>query len=65
MILINGNEMPDAEGLSIGAYLDSNGYDRQRIAIERNQAIIRKCDYDTTILCDQDVIEIVSFVGGG
>lgn len=40
-------------------------YPIQRIAVEINGNIIPKSKYDTTILKDNDIIEIVSFVGGG
>lgn len=34
-------------------------------AVERNQKIVTKSDYEKTLLCDGDKIEIVHFVGGG
>ena len=37
----------------------------QRIAVEVNQKIARRSDWDTTIIHDGDRIEIVHFVGGG
>ena len=36
-----------------------------RIAVERNGDIVPKAQYDETMLCDGDVVEVVSFVGGG
>lgn len=65
MIQINGKNTPDAEGMTIAAYLKNTGYDAARIAVERNEVIINKCDYATAVIEDGDIIEIVSFVGGG
>ncbi|MEF2734888.1 MAG: sulfur carrier protein ThiS [Blautia sp.] len=35
------------------------------MAVERNGEIIPKSKYEETLLSDGDVLEIVSFVGGG
>jgi len=37
----------------------------QRIAVEVNQRIVRRQDWDQTIINEGDRIEIVHFVGGG
>jgi len=36
-----------------------------RIAIELNRDVVRRSDWDSTMLKDEDRIEIVHFVGGG
>ena len=36
-----------------------------RIAIELNRDVVRRSDWDSTMLKDDDRIEIVHFVGGG
>lgn len=36
-----------------------------RIAVELNRAVVRRNDWGTTVLQDDDRIEIVHFVGGG
>ncbi|MDD6647172.1 MAG: sulfur carrier protein ThiS [Lentihominibacter sp.] len=64
MVKINGKEY-DAAGITVSAYLDGTDYDRRRIAIERNGQILPKARYDETVLEDGDIIEVVSFVGGG
>ena len=64
MLQING-EMRDLAGQSLTDYLAATSYQPNRIAVERNGEIIPKSQYDTTILTDGDVIEVVSFVGGG
>ena len=46
-------------------YLDTTDYVPTRIAVERNGEIVPKRLYGETVLQDNDVIEVVSFVGGG
>ena len=41
------------------------GYDPARIAVEINGEIVPKSAYDEKLFCDGDVVEVVSFVGGG
>ncbi len=37
----------------------------EQIAIELNRLVIRRSDWQATVLNEQDVVEIVHFVGGG
>lgn len=65
MITINGKNVFLEDGYILAEYLKKKEYPIQRIAVEINGNIIPKSKYDTTILKDNDIIEIVSFVGGG
>ena len=64
MVKVNGKEL-DIAGESISEFLKSTDYDLRVIAVERNEEIVLKSMYDKTVLKDEDVVEIVSFVGGG
>lgn len=64
MVKING-KLYDAAGKTMEEYLSGTDYDCKRIAVERNGDIIPKSQYKDTLLMDGDVVEIVSFVGGG
>ena len=64
MVKINGSFV-DADGKTISEYLAETDYDPTRIAVEQNGTIVPKAQYDSTVLSDGDVIEVVSFVGGG
>ena len=64
MVKINGTEL-DAAGKTVAQYLEATDYNRSRIAVERNGEIVPKSQYDSTVLQDGDVVEVVSFVGGG
>lgn len=64
MVKVNGKVI-DMAGKTVSEYLISTNYDPKRIAVERNGEIVFKSQYDSTVLKDGDVLEIVSFVGGG
>lgn len=64
MIKINGKEF-DIADKTLAYYLADTNYDPKRIAVERNGDIVPKSQYGETVLKDGDIIEIVSFVGGG
>ena len=65
MITINGKTIGLSENITVSEYLKQNQYRPERIAIELNGSILPKSAYDSTVLKDEYVMEIVSFVGGG
>lgn len=64
MIKINGEKV-NAKGMVLLNYLLENNFDTKRIAVELNENIVKKSDYANTIIKENDVIEVVSFVAGG
>ncbi len=64
LVKINGEEQA-VEGQTVAEYLEKAGYSRNRVAVEKNGEILPKAEYDSAVLEDGDVIEVVSFVGGG
>ena len=60
----NGKEEA-ADGMLLKDYLEQHGYPLAGIAAECNEQIIPKNNYDSYVLKDGDVLEVVSFVGGG
>lgn len=65
MITLNGNTVSDYEGITLEELIRRQNFVKSRIAIEVNGRIISKREYETTQVQDGDVIEVVSFVGGG
>ncbi len=65
MAKINGKEVSEAKGKTVGRYIEENGYKKTYIAVEINGAILPKAEYESRIINDEDIIEIVNFVGGG
>ena len=64
MVIINGTKEA-AEGKSISEYLSERNYQPAYVAVECNEEIVPKAEYEKRILKDGDVVEVVSFVGGG
>jgi thiamine biosynthesis protein ThiS len=64
-IRINGKEHDLAAPLTVAQLLDQLGFDRRKVAVERNLEIVPRSVHDRTALVDGDRLEIVGFVGGG
>lgn len=64
MANINGKE-ENPGNITLLEYLNKNNYNLKIIAVERNEEIVSKNDYEKVYIQPDDVIEIVSFVGGG
>ena len=62
---INGTQEVLSESLSVKEYLTREGFQLNRVAVEYNGNILPKSEYEKTFLQQQDVLEVVSFVGGG
>ncbi len=62
---VNGQRREIPAGLNIRTLLDFLGIDAQRVAVELNRSIIRKTEWEATLLAANDQIEVVMFVGGG
>jgi sulfur carrier protein len=65
MVYVNGNKISITDNLSLYDYLVREGYKNSFVAVECNGFIVPKTQYKEKILIDGDVIEVVSFVGGG
>lgn len=62
---LNGNMQEFVSGLTVSDLLEELNLGDRRVAVEVNQEIIPKDDFDRFVLSPKDVLEIVSFVGGG
>lgn len=62
---VNGEEISVTNGVILEKWLKENGYCLNKIAVEINNNIIPKAEYKNHTLYKDDVLEIVSFVGGG
>lgn len=62
---INGVQKKYPTGLTITEMLIRENFEKDRVAVELNEEIISKVEYDTTVLKETDAIEVVSFMGGG
>lgn len=64
MVTINGKNR-EMQGKTISEMLASLEYRVDAVAVERNEVIVPKAEYADTVLTDGDVVEVVSFMGGG
>ena len=64
-IYLNGETREFAHGLTVESLISTIGLEPTRVAIELNGNVVRRSDWQGTILHDDDRVEIVHFVGGG
>ena len=64
MLKINGKSV-DAAGVTIAEYLTRENFDSRKVAVEVNEEIVPKDKFADVTLRDGDVVEIISFMGGG
>lgn len=62
---INGAEKEYPEGITLTEVLQQEGYQITKIAVERNEEIVPKSEYDCVQLKATDCLEVVQFMGGG
>ena len=64
-VTINGESRSVASATTVADLLGELGLDPRRVAVECNKLLVRRAAFDQTSLGDGDVLEIVTFVGGG
>lgn len=64
-IEVNGEPFDCAEGTTLAELAAMRGLKPERVAAERNGALVRRADFTSTALAEGDRVEIVHFVGGG
>lgn len=64
-VTVNGQPRAVAEDASIAALLAELGLAEGRVAVEVNASVIRKSNWQATVLKENDRVEVVNFVGGG
>lgn len=64
MAYINGKNV-DCKNMKLSEFLEKENFDISTIAIEFNNEILPKSQYEKTYISESDKIEIVCFVGGG
>jgi thiamine biosynthesis protein ThiS len=64
-VYINGDALELPAPISLAELINDLDLPATRIAVELNRTVVRRSDWSTTMLRDEDRIEIVHFVGGG
>ena len=64
MVMING-EAREIAGKNLLEYLKENEFNPEQLVVEHNFEIISKEQFGSVTIQDEDVIEVLRFVGGG
>jgi thiamine biosynthesis protein ThiS len=64
-LTVNGKPQKLEKSISVKAYLEQENYKLVQIAVELNEVILSKSQYEETLLKEGDILEVLSFVGGG
>ncbi len=62
---INGEDREVVDNLSLKELITQLDLTPERIAIQLNQNVVRRADWPSTVLKENDQVEVVHFVGGG
>ncbi len=63
---LNGQPFsPPEAGLTVAGVLTAAGFAVERVAVIRNGEVVPRSELDRLRVEDEDVLEVVSFVGGG
>jgi thiamine biosynthesis protein ThiS len=64
-VYVNGEAHQLQARQTVAALLATLQIPAERVAIELNKSIVRKREWDSTLVSDGAQVEIVEFVGGG
>ncbi len=62
---LNGKDFNLDLSVTLTEFLEKQGYKINRVAVELNDEIIPKSTYNEVMVKNEDVIEVVTFMGGG
>ena len=64
-VLLNGEPATVPAPLTVAGLLSHLAIDGRRVAVELNEAVVKRAQYEQTAINAGDAVEIVNFVGGG
>jgi thiamine biosynthesis protein ThiS len=64
-VILNGERATVPAPLTVAGLLAHLEIDQRRVAVEVNEAVVKRALYDQTPINAGDAVEIVNFVGGG
>lgn len=65
MIKVNGDAREMVPGQTVRDLMIALGFKDKPAAVEVNRQVVPRKVHETTMLHDGDVVEVVTFVGGG
>jgi sulfur carrier protein len=64
-LVLNGEDREFEKVRTLAELIETLGMKPDRVAVERNRAIVPRAEWTATQLAEGDRLEIVQFVGGG
>ena len=64
-LTVNGKTMQCNDAVTVADLLAKTGYKEVYVAVELNEEIVPRENFKTCVLKENDVVEIVTFMGGG
>ena len=64
-IQLNGQKAEFSNNFTIQELLTKLSIDKKKVAVELNGAVVPKHEYAFIKIANKDVVEIVTFIGGG
>ncbi len=64
-IMVNGKRKDVPDGTSLSSYLELEGMDPQLVSMELNGRIVDREEWISTVLREEDELELLFFMGGG
>lgn len=64
-IRLNGKVREVGDGISIRHLLDELGLHPMRVAVQRNEEIVKRDRYEAVILQPDDTVEVLTIMAGG
>lgn len=62
---LNGEKIEFREGMTVSELVAEMGFSEAMVAVELNLDILPRDSFSSTVLNENDCIEVVRFVGGG
>ena len=62
---LNGEKIEFREGITVRELVAEMGFSEAMVAVELNLDILPRDSFSSTVLKENDCIEVVRFVGGG
>ena len=64
-LIVNGKSNEIGEGSTLLQLIESLALNPKQVAVELNRIIVKRDQFESTVLQDGDEIELLHFVGGG
>lgn len=65
IVYVNGSKRDVPSGSTLESLIELFGLRKNAVVVEHNRQVVGRTGYSSTELKENDVVEIVGFVGGG